>query len=212
MVFPLGTATLSLPSPGSQSRGAAVEGAGELPWGVPSCSMPPGPGFPHSVQPVCVRSPGLSLSLGWSTTSTHRDTQPSQASPKDWRALARRSPGCLQSSFHAVPLCSSSAAQDTSLHQSLQTPGASRTFVLSSLQPMLCHNTQNDPGCMTIFSCWLQNVRMSERSHLAAISLQDISCVVACPPASHPLQPSGPQLTEIPHRSGCIKPLHTFLG
>lgn len=195
-----------------------MEGAGELPQDVPSCSMPPGPGFPHSVQPVCVSSPGLSLSLGWSTTSTQGDMQPSQASPKGWHALVCGCPGCLQSKFHAVPLCSSFAAQDTSLQQSLfspqslQTPGARRTLVLSSLQPVLCHNNQNDQGCMMCFSRWLQNVRMSEQSHLAAISLQDISCVVTWPPAFHPLQPSSPQLTETPQRFGCIKPLHTFLG
>lgn len=60
---------------------APAAGAGELPRDVLSCSIPPGPGFPHPTQTVYARSPGLSLSLGWSTTSMHRDMLPLPASP-----------------------------------------------------------------------------------------------------------------------------------
>lgn len=47
--------------------------------------------LPSPPQKICARSPGLSLSLGWSSTSTHRDTLPSPAvpaTPDDWHSSA----------------------------------------------------------------------------------------------------------------------------
>lgn len=67
-------------------------------------------------------------------------------------------------------------------------------FVPSSLQPMLCHDTQDEQGNMTLLSRWLQNVWMLRQSHLAGsiagsnFPARHISCVVTWPPAFHPLQ------------------------
>lgn len=53
---------------------------------------------------------------------------------------------------------------------------------------------------------------------LAEISLQDMSCVVAWPPAFYPLQQglapllSSPQFPEIPYGFLCFKPRHNFPG
>lgn len=89
----------------SAPRPAPAAGVGKLPQDVLSCSMPPGPGFPHPTQTVCARNPGLSLSPGWSTTSAPRDVLPLPASPSHpWHNFACHSPGCLQSKLHFCSL------------------------------------------------------------------------------------------------------------
>lgn len=144
--------------------------AGPVPQDVLSCSMPPGTGFPHPTQTACARSPGLSLSLRWSPTGTHRDMVPPQATPKDWPNLSCHTRGCLQSAqslflrftqcLHTVPAgcgmpalhLQPKAPACGTLFSPLPSgaPEARKIFIPSSLQPVLWPSTQNDQESMTL--------------------------------------------------------------
>lgn len=120
--------------------------AGRVPQDVLSCSMPPGPSFPHPTQTVHARSPGLNLSLGWSTTSMHRDMVPSPASASHPQRLAQFTlpyPGLLTVCSISVPAVFSMASHSACriwhacLHLQPRAPACSSLcFLPSHLGPL----------------------------------------------------------------------------
>lgn len=146
-------------------------------------------------QTVCARIPGPSLSPGWSSTSTHRDTLP--LSPLTTGTVQLVFPGHLQPHTSSVPVSQHRACRaqpDPSPGHHLQqadvlSPALQEPQSQGDACPVFPSGHPKNPGeCGTPLEVSAKHWDVRTIPSGCHHSLQGISCMVTWPPAFHPLQ------------------------